>query len=59
MNVAVIASTVTQLAQLGVVAFGIHSARIFLIHWLDKRGPALDFPERRTTEQIRQDEEVL
>lgn len=36
-NVTVVAQTIVQLATLGVIAYGIKSAKEFLVHWLDKR----------------------
>lgn len=36
-HIQVIASTIAQLAQMAVVAYGISAAKAFLIHWLDSR----------------------
>lgn len=36
-NVVIVAQTIVQLATLGVIAYGIKSAKEFLMHWLDKR----------------------
>lgn len=52
--ITVIAKTTVDLANIGMLAYGIRSATDFLLAWLDS------FPQRdpRTAEQIKQDNEV-
>ena len=50
--ITVIAKTIVDLANIGMVAYGIKAAKEFLSHWLDsvpRRDP-------RTPEQVAQDE---
>ena len=49
----IVASTIVQLAQLGVVVYAIGCARAFLLHYLDARSEPLPplWPQRTTEEQ--------
>jgi hypothetical protein len=49
-NVTIVAQTLVQLAQLGVYVYAIQSARMFLIHWLDKRSEPL-FARKHAVQQ--------
>lgn len=49
-TISIVTTTVVQLAQLAVIAYGVGSTRILLIHWLDKRTEPL-FPRRTAEEQ--------
>ena len=51
---AIIANTLVQLAQLGVISYAIHNARVFLLRWIDRHPEPL-FP-RRTPAEIAIDE---
>ena len=49
----IVASTIVQLAQLGVVVYAIGCARAFLLHYLDARTEPLPplWPQRTAEEQ--------